>query len=638
MKRLRGGVESSRIIEEREGKREGLPSRLRMHFGALAAIAVFSGGVHEAKANNSVGNNNSIGNIDDVYQLPDLPQPTQTANIPTLDLEAGEYVMEANINNGGEVELNSTYKAIIDNNDKTFKILNRNTNAVVESYTASSNISTINPVVSLGNGYVAVNGGDNARLFNINDIGTPNFNFAELSTLMVGMPSHLVKHPQTGDVVGVTIFGGQFFSYGSGQFMANHPLQGEDVKAEQAFKNVGILDANGDTNTTFSMSSVMENGDIRFVYLDSNGNFQSWVNPESNEVVLPTKTPEILGLPEGSPFTVSFVEAELGKPLTFVVNDLPEGGQVVFDFDGELLDPTRLNESEFELIFNNDLVNSLSNRGFDGNVVVRIFDQNGVEVTDENGTAITASFESVIDIDVPEPNDIQIQDAKFVTDPITGTDVLQLEKDEKDFNGGKTEVVINVEASNDPSVVEANLAVTLVFSVDNLDSETDPTNLNTNQERQEWVNQVMSTSGTMISDVEYNASEGGSFALNLPEGKFISVNMNSDKLNTGFKIELFEVKSRETSSVEPVEPTEPETPVEPTEPTEPTEPETPVEPTEPTDPEQPIDGGGDVDPNDPSCAVPGGNGAPAEAPVTLLAAALGFLGLRRKGKKGEDKK
>lgn len=624
---------------------------------AVLTMAAVLGGVNEAKAD--------TGTVDDIYRVADLNSSTPGAL--TLDMRNGGYTLEMAINNGGSIEINQNYSAKIrlGSNKRDLQFID-NSGTVVETHTFSVNLTEVNPITSLGNDTFMLRASGKVYFFKGADIGTVNgvvFNESVRSSAPE-LVTHLNKHPQTGDIVGVTLAGGLaepavFFSYGLGDFTASHPVAGSDILVDEALKNIGVRSSDGQTVFVGDfVSGVMPNGDVRFVYEDANGNYQQWINPETDEVVAPT--PEINAPAE---FVLNYIGVEKEESLDIEVSDMPEGGRVVLDFGGDEFDFANSSSSDFSLKLERGELMTLKNGIYNGLGTIKVLD---------NASNVVATQEISLNIDIVPPKQIEFGIDGARVEDISGLSVNIIES-----SVIPTTVTIGCDSSELEGIANAHV-ISLPLSLISMRFEDfidmtpeDQKEVLTNRLNFDTAQGQIFLSGSISDLGEFKSLVDGTATLNVEEGDYIigvigldaadnydvsvqalrvvEVSESCEDNPNQDQCQPVELSCDEDPSQEKCEPVEESCDVNPDQakcaPVEVScdedpsqdkcEIDDPKNPNNPVTPNNPGNGGGE---EGGGCAVPGSApAAPGKAPLALLGmlAALG-LGRRKKINKKRD--
>lgn len=636
-KRLNEGL-SFPSEDNKKRNQSNKPNSFRNLTATAIAATAFSGLPKESNANPPA--QPALGTVDDIYFDKDLTSTNPLAGAPILDLEQNTFTLERGVSNGGEIELNSDYKVIVTGNRKVIEIVNRTTGITEYSTQSTSSLNTLNPLTHVGNGYVVIRSYPYAQLININDLGTPNFQFRQLSESWYGYPTHYNTHPTTGDVVGITLSKGGndvfFFSYNLGNFTATHPIANSGLVSDDAFKRANMMDVNGVFQGLASNSSVMPDGNIYFAVTHDNVTAQQYINPEP----LPSQParPEIQ-----APASIRLNADNLrGGPEPFTlqvrVTNVPANHLVAFKIDQAQFNMIPRGDDLYERDFTDAELRLVNSSGeFDETGSVVIVDNNGMLLEDENGTPVSQDIQTSVDISAPNQLSYNINGAYSET--MGNIDVNVLESDSMPMDV-TVDIIDNMPAEG--KVFLASMPIDLqTYSA--MSSEEQQNFLNgklaINKE-----NQSISLEGGYIQEI--NLDSNVAFLQGLEGGHLVvAIAFDSFSNNSEPSIQIIDVREKEMQNPDMGTPDMGEdmgmdagVPDMGETDSGPDQPDAGEEIDAGTD--KPDSGNQDVDMGetpeepkdrieDPTCSTTN-NESPANTPLAIIAATLAAIGLRRK--------
>jgi hypothetical protein len=415
------------VAPREEVKGKGVLADLRKKFrgklgSVFAAMAIFAVS-NEAEA--------ETGNTDNIQYVGDINNPNENgfvyANFSNKTNPRMEE--ESHFANGTtKIEVDSQHSLIVKagSNNKILDVLDNATGAVVESITFTGNIRY---AVPLGNGYIAVNADNSVNdlyVFNTSEIGSAQgvnpMESSQPSLIGSLVPLYIIENQQ-GDPVGVGLLGGKAFLYGLGDVVDNPDpnWQMKEAKAVQAIDAGGSVSGN---TTVLSSGAVDSDLGVHMAISYDDGRVEYYINPASG-VEAPVELPEIQ-----APASLELNLGNIGSELLEVeVSNVPENGKVVMNIGGIQFELLSLGNEKYEKRFDLNELIGIEKGEFDMTGVVKVLDESGDVVKDENDVEINAEVVMSVDLVAPAKVDFEIEgavDGVLEVEEVPATAVVKL--------------------------------------------------------------------------------------------------------------------------------------------------------------------------------------------------------------------
>jgi hypothetical protein len=395
------GVVAPREEVERKGVLADLRKKFRGKLGAVFASMAILAVSNETEA--------ETGNTDNIQYVGDINDPTINGRVYAdfSDASNRRLVESGPFGSGEIVEIDSRYslQVKLGSNGKVLDILDNPTGAVLESITFTGDIRD---AVPLGNGYIAVNAqnsGNNLYVFNTSEIGSPQGVYpveSSYSQIVALVPLYMIPHPTSGDVVGVAFSDGSAFMFHLGDFVDN-PDPNHQVKENIAYQTIGL----SDPNYNGAYGAVDKDGNCHIVSSRTTGEKHYYINPAASGVEAPVELPEIQ-----APASLELNLGNIGSELLEVeVSNVPENGKVVMNIGGIQFELLSLGNEKYEKRFDLNELIGIEKGEFDMTGVVKVLDESGDVVKDENDVEINAEVVMSVDLVAPAKVDFEIEGA-----------------------------------------------------------------------------------------------------------------------------------------------------------------------------------------------------------------------------------